>query len=232
MNHMDLTEGHNGQALILARLMAWMSPVFPTGGFAYSAGLETACRNGLVKDTDSLYDWLSDQLTLGSLRNNVILLAEARRCSSSTALSDVNDLALALAGSAERFQETILQGDAFLTAAHPWMVTHGPGRDRLPLPCALPVAVGSLCALGHIPVTQALTAYCHAFVSSQLQAAIRLSVTGQTGATDLLYRLETPILHTADHLTDSTLDDLGSAALTVDICLMNHEVQAGRLFRS
>ena len=45
--------------LDLARLMAWLSPVFPTGGFAYSSGLETAVAEGLVKDEADLLNWLN-----------------------------------------------------------------------------------------------------------------------------------------------------------------------------
>jgi len=42
----------------LLRLMAWLSPAFPIGGFAYSGGLERAVHDGLVRDAAGLGGWL------------------------------------------------------------------------------------------------------------------------------------------------------------------------------
>ena len=44
--------------IALLRLMAWLSPAFPVGGFSYSHGLERAVHDGLVADSDSLAAWL------------------------------------------------------------------------------------------------------------------------------------------------------------------------------
>jgi len=58
-------EGLQTQALL--RLMAWMSPAFPIGSFAWSGGLERAVHDGLVKDADDLAPWLDTILGHGSL---------------------------------------------------------------------------------------------------------------------------------------------------------------------
>ena len=42
----------------LLRLMAWLSPAFPTGAYAYSHGLEWAVAAGDVVDPDTLLAWL------------------------------------------------------------------------------------------------------------------------------------------------------------------------------
>ena len=42
----------------LLRLMAWLSPAFPIGSFAYSGGLERAVHDGLVRDASDLQAWL------------------------------------------------------------------------------------------------------------------------------------------------------------------------------
>ena len=57
--------------------MNWLSPVFPTGGFAYSGGLEQAVRDGAVTDEDALGGWLETLVGRGSIRNDLILLAVA-----------------------------------------------------------------------------------------------------------------------------------------------------------
>ena len=78
----------------------------------------------------------------------------------------------------------------------------------------------------------ALAAYLHAWVSNQLQAAIRLSVTGQQGAARILAALEAEIAGAARRAATSTLDDLGTIAFAAEIASLNHETLQPRLFLS
>src|ERR1700761_3976556 len=94
----------------LLRLLAWLSPSFPTGAYAYSHGLEWAVEWGDILDETALADWLTDVLTHGSGRNDAILLRHAHRGGDFCRL---NDLAIAVAGSRERQMETLDQGTAF-----------------------------------------------------------------------------------------------------------------------
>ena len=105
----------------LLRLMTWLSPAFPVGGFSYSHGLERAVEDGLVTDRESLADWLGALVEFGSGWNDAVLFAEAwRRASDGADFGDLAELAEALAGSLERHRETTLQGAAFLAAAAGW----------------------------------------------------------------------------------------------------------------
>ena len=80
----------------LQLLLAWMSPAFPVGGFAYSHGLECAIDDRQVTDAASLQQWISDLLTRGSGWNDAVIFA---RCWDEDA-DALNELALALAGRA------------------------------------------------------------------------------------------------------------------------------------
>ena len=42
----------------LLSLIQWLSPAFPTGGYAYSHGLEQAVVDGSLTDAPSLRHWL------------------------------------------------------------------------------------------------------------------------------------------------------------------------------
>src|SRR5690606_16887759 len=42
----------------LQLLLTWLSPAFPVGAFAWSAGLETAITSGTVKDRATAQDWI------------------------------------------------------------------------------------------------------------------------------------------------------------------------------
>jgi urease accessory protein len=109
----------------LQLLLAWMSPAFPIGGFAYSHGLEYAIDGRQVTDAATLRQWIEDVLTRGSGWNDAVIFA---RCWDADA-DALNELALALAGSRERYLETTSLGNAFRQAAALWKV-----QNELPLP--------------------------------------------------------------------------------------------------
>jgi urease accessory protein len=226
--HIRMTE-HPGN-LALLRLMTWLSPAFPVGGFAYSHGLERAAHDGLVADRAELEAWLAALLEIGSAWNDAVLFAEAwRRARSGGDLTDLAQCAEALAGSAERHTETMLQGAAFLAAAAGWPT---PTVQRLPENCPYCVAVGAVAGGHGIPLEDALAAWLQAFSSNLVQAAIRLGVTGQAGAMQTVAALEPLVIVAAKRAALSTLDDLGSATFVSDVMAMKHETQYSRLFRS
>ena len=209
----------------LLRLMAWLSPAFPVGSFTYSHGLERAVQDGLVDGRDALGAWIEALVVHGSAWNDGVLFAESwRRGAAGEDPGAAAELAEAMAGSRERHLESTLQGDAFTTAAAAW----GAGASALPY-C---VAVGTTAGRHGVPLQAALGAWLQAFASNQLQAAIRLSVIGQTDAVGLLVALEPSILETAARAARSTPDDLGSCTVAAEIAAMKHETQYSRLFRS
>lgn len=63
----------------LQKLVTWLSPAFPVGAFAWSAGLETAIAERRVTDSERLQNWIEGALMHGSIRTDAILLAEAWR---------------------------------------------------------------------------------------------------------------------------------------------------------
>ncbi|MFJ1308969.1 urease accessory protein UreF [Agrobacterium sp. P15N1-A] len=214
----------------LLRLMAWMSPAFPVGGFSYSGGLEKAVEDRRVGDAAALRDWLETLLRHGSLWNDAVFLAHAWRSAGDAAvLSETADLARALAGSAERYRETVLLGDAFVAAAGAW--PHAV-LDLLPKDVPYPVAVGAVAAGHAVPLRETIAAFLHAGASQIVSAGIRLGVAGQRDGVAILAASEAIIAEMAAWAMQSTLDDLGSATIIADTAAMRHETQGTRLFRS
>lgn len=220
---------HPGNVALL-RLMTWLSPAFPVGGFAYSHGLERAVEDGLVADRDALEDWIAALLEFGSGWNDAVLFADAWRTAQAGGdLADLRELAEALSGSAERHRETMLQGAAFLAAAGGW--PH-PALAAVPRESPYCVAVGAVAGAHGVPLADALSAFLQAFASNLAQAAVRLGVTGQTGAVETMAALEKRVLAVAARAAASSLDDLGAATILSEISAMRHETQYSRLFRS
>lgn len=222
--------GEGGQTQALLRLMAWLSPAFPIGGFAYSGGLERAVYDGLIPGAGDLEAWLETLLHRGSFWNDAVLLTQAwQRHRDGQALEDLAELGLALAGSAERHTETLLLGRGFAAAASAWPADV---FERLPRDLPFPVAVGAIAAAHGIAAEQALAAFLHAAVSQAVSAAIRLNVCGQAQGLAVLASLEGDIEDLAAQASRLTLDDLGGAAIQAEIASLRHETQHSRLFRS
>ncbi len=213
----------------LLRLMSFLSPVFPTGGFAHSAGLEQAAADGMVFDTRTLASWVETQLAHGSAWNDAVFLVAAMQAANDRdALDILSDEARALVSASERLAEMTRQGTSFLDAAAHWFEQGALPRRGTPL-C---VAFGAAAGLSGITREPAAGAFLHAFAINQLQVAIRLSVTGQNGAAAILAQLEPVIAETAARAAHSTLNDLGTCAFLADIAAMNHETLQPRLFLS
>ena len=207
----------------LMRLLAWLSPSFPTGAYAYSHGLEWAVECGDIGDETALGDWLSDVLAHGSARNDAILLRHAHRGGD---LARLNDFATAIASSRERRAETLDQGTAFIAAAAAW---HPP---ELPERVAYPIAVGALAARHGIDEDATTTGYVQGFATNLISAAVRLVPLGQSAGLRVLAELEQIILTVVNETRTATLDDIGGCAFRADIAAMHHETQYTRLFRS
>ena len=205
----------------LLRLLTWLSPAFPTGGFAYSSGLEFAVETKTVCDKPSLTEWIEDLLNAGSLWSDVILLRLAHQG------EDIAELGLALCTTAERRLETSAQGAAFVLAAAAW-----PGVTWGTDPIPYPVAVGKLAAAHNIPENDAALAFLHAACANLISAAIRLIPLGQASGLRVQAALEPAILATLSATSTATADDLGGFCWAADIASQNHETQYTRLFRT
>src|SRR5947209_11754177 len=125
----------------LYRLLAWLSPSFPTGAFSYSHGLEAAAAGGAIHDRTSLQGWVAAIVVQGSGRMDADVLCEAYRAAlagDDAAFDAANRRGVAYRATAELALESSQQGQAFLAtclAAWPdpflqaWIAPH-PG----PLP--------------------------------------------------------------------------------------------------
>lgn len=206
----------------LLTLTQWLSPAYPTGGFAWSHGLEAAVAEGWVRDGDSLYDWLCDVLRDGTGRSEAIWIGRAYHAESTGALARIDAEARAFAPSRERLREAERQGAAFARVTREvW---------ELDLPdLVMPVALGRAARLVDLPRDPAITLYLQSFCGNLVSAAQRLMPLGQTEAQAVLARLGPLCAQTAEAARDG---DVWSNAFLSDIAAMKHETLEPRLFQS
>jgi urease accessory protein len=240
----------------LYRLMAWLSPAFPTGAFSYSSGIEWAVEAGDVTDQESLRAWVESIIRDGSGFCDGVFFAHAWRAEAqrdAARLRAVAELALAFAPTKEKYLETAAQGRAFFdTVRAAWASSAhsrasgnpeslGPrfrGDERIEDlhfvdgDIALPIAVAIACAAHAIPEKPALACMLQAYAANLISAGVRLIPLGQTQGQRLLAQLEALVLTTAARAAATPLEEIGSIALRADLASMRHETQYTRLFRS
>jgi urease accessory protein len=226
--------------LAILRLHSWLSPAFPTGSYSYSHGLEWAAEAGHVHDRKSLVDWLGADLRYGSGRNEALFFGEAWRCATHddrSKLFEVTELAGAFRGTSEFALESSQQAAACLaTLRQVWPDSMLDWLSKIicehQLRPALAVILGVRSANLGIPAGLALPAFLQSYVASLVTAGVRLIPLGQTDGQLAVAALEEAVLSASTQAKNGTVDDLGSAALMVDLASMAHETQYTRLFRS
>jgi len=217
-------------------LLIWLSPAFPVGAFAYSHGLEAAVEAGDIHDATTLQIWLQDLITHGSMKTDAVLVAQGWQAAAQrdiARLREMNDLALALSPSRERYLETSAQGNAFVTAIKAaWGCALIDDISAWDEPIAYPIAVATAAAEHGVQQDALVQSYLVAFLGNLISAAVRLGPVGQTDGQRVTAALLPALQHCAEIVLSAGLEGLGSIALRSDLASMQHETQYSRLFRS
>lgn len=225
----------------LLRLLAWMSPSFPTGAFSFSHGLEAAVEAGRVKRVDDLVEYAATAITRGAGQLDAALLVLAYRAVDARdepALIDVAERAAAMRGSAELALESRVQGHAFLAtvrAAWPSPDIDAPAEllKAAGIEITHPIAVALAAAAARLPLAETLQAFLHGVAANLVSAGVRVIPLGQTDGQRALAALEPVVTGAATRaLAVSGIDDLGASAPLIDLLSIRHETQYTRLFRS
>lgn len=219
----------------LYRLMAWLSPSYPIGAFAYSHGIEWAVEDERITDVDTLTDWIDGLLRHGGGWSDAVAFCHAYEAAADTdALTDLNAFIVALAPSEERHLETVAQGSAFLKTtvdAWPWNNCDAV-RNALDGSVAYPIAVATASAGHGIAKDAALNAFLHGIAATLVSAGVRLIPLGQTDGQRALAQLEETVHDVTASAPVVALSDIGGITMLSDIAAMRHETQYTRLFRS
>lgn len=223
--------------LKLNRLLQLCSANLPVGGFSFSQGLEFAIDIGWINNAKETHDWVSLTLTqalaptdvavmkrlYGALVNNNLeqfnewnQLLVASRESNEFRLADlamgkalVRLLTLLTSIDTEQYQQILLQKQvsfvsAFTVAAY----------------------------LFQLPLHDAQSGFCWAYIDNQIAAATKLVPLGQTQSQNLLFELTEEVesaMKIANALPD---DEIGASLPHLAMASAWHETQYTRLFRS
>jgi len=201
-------------------LFSWFSPNFPIGSFNFSHGLEAAVEMKFIHDSFTLENWISNLITDGSGKTDVILLSNAYRG------KNINELALALCPSKERWIESIKLGKSFSkNIRNNWSYNI---EDDL----AFPVALGKAGSFFSIPLDQLLIIFLQSFVSNLITFGMKHIPLGQSAGQKILINLIPVIQAQSMKYKNYDIKDIGSSAFISDLASMYHENLKNRIYQT
>ena len=201
-------------------LFSWFSPNFPIGSFNFSHGLEAAVEMKFIHDSFTLENWISNLITDGSGKTDVILLSNAYRG------KNINELALALCPSKERWIESIKLGKSFSKNIRDnWSYNI---EDEL----AFPVALGKAGSFFSIPLDQLLIIFLQSFASNLITFGMKHIPLGQSAGQKILINLIPVIQAQSMKYKNYDIKDIGSSAFISDLSSMYHENLKNRIYQT
>lgn len=226
--------------MALLRLMQLADSGFPTGGYAFSHGLEGLHALGLVRDAGDVRAFARTHVeeTLGGVELPAVWHAWHR------ATADDLDGLLALDALLDALKPVPVHrtastriGRRFLESAVtlvPGGMT-GPYRDRLAHGGAgghHAVTFGIVCAAAGIAAMDALLAFGATALTGYVAAAVRLGGIGQGAAQAIVRALHPCLVVACEGATLLPLDDLGGYSPLIDLAGLRHAAVLNRLFTS
>jgi urease accessory protein len=201
-------------------LFSWFSPNFPIGSFNFSHGLEAAVEMKFIHDNFTLENWISNLITDGSGKTDIILLSNAYRG------KNINELALALCPSKERWIESIKLGKSFSKNIRDnWSYNI---EDDL----TFPVALGKAGSFFSIPLDQLLIIFLQSFASNLITFGIKHIPLGQSAGQKILINLIPVIQAQSMKYKNYDITDIGSSAFISDLASMYHENLKNRIYQT
>ncbi len=230
----DPVGGSHASTGWLPLVLQTTDPLFPTGAYAHSLGLEEMCSLGLVRDEGSLREYLASHVLPGLERVDLPYLREAR----AAALADDLEMLVALAAELDA-----LKVARELRAASAALGSRRMQALRVVRPSELLDRFEASGAASHhalvsgvqfadVPLDAALAAYFYQTVAGCCTAALKLIRIGQEGC----QRVLTSSLARAEQVIARSLTvargEAGWFDPLLDIAGMRHEVAEERLFIS
>jgi urease accessory protein len=227
----------------LLNLLHVCDSLFPIGSFAYSDGLESATSAALVRDRDSLREWLDVCLDESIGRSDgpaMAIACSALHDADWDAFTAVNEELTALRPSSTVRMANRSMGWRLLKT---WQALHPDVRLEQALELAhesaapggfgptLPVAFAAVSVCAGISRRDGLAGYVYTRLGATVSAAMRLIALGLTDAHQLLSRVLDRVPATVDDLIARN-GPIESFASALDVAQMTQQYVHSRLFRS
>ncbi len=224
----------------LLRLLQLTDSAFPSGGYAYSHGLEGLFTAGFLAREPDVLDFARAHIeeTLAQQDLPAVHLAHtAARQDDLSALVALDRLLTALRPvpafrlASTRIGRQTLESSVTLYPA-PFVLRYREAVQAGTSPGHHAVAFGGVTAAAAIPVDQAVAGFGANALSGFVAAAVRLGVIGQASAQRIIAQLHPDLARAVADASTLGPDELGGYTPLIDIAGMRQPTLATRLFTS
>lgn len=225
--------------LALLNGLRFVDSFFPSGGFAFSSGLEAAVKDGAVRDGKEFATYVEDLLVHGIARREAIAVAVAHQAATQGRLAKalaVDRTLEALKLGRESRLASRQMGRQIVKAAAEQLHDNRPLLDyrtaveERRTPGHLPVAVGLTLAACGWSRQDTVAAFLYQTAQGMVSAAMKLLPVGQQQGQQLLAGWGPLIAQLSHRVTPQT--QFASWSPVHDIYAMRHSRLESRLFRS
>jgi len=225
----------DSHCLPLLRMLQIASANLPVGAFSYSQGLESAIDAGWIDGSDTMSQWLVEQLQGVMTYQELPLLKrlyEAFKSGSMQEAIKLSEQVIAYRETAELRDEERQRGRAMAKVVQALHPKHHK-IDALPSESANQLYVfAGYCYRENLKCSQTLSAYTYMWLESLVIAAIKLVPLGQTDAQVMIYETMGQIGDVCAISMQVADDEIGYSSPAVAMASSLHETQYSRLFRS
>jgi urease accessory protein len=225
---------------ILLRLLQLCDAGFPTGGYAFSHGLEGLHALGLIRDETDVTAFARDQIeeTLAGIELPAVRRAHRTGATGDVAgLCELDALLDALKPVPAFRSGSVRVGRRFLESAAPLLddprvaaYLAAVRRDEAVGYHA--VAFGAVLAAAGIEEEAAALAFGAVALNGYLAASVRLGIIGQQAAQRIVGTLQPSLIEAAERARHLLPDDWGAYMPLADLAGLRQEALRGRLFAS
>ncbi|MBI4400288.1 MAG: hypothetical protein HY581_01480 [Nitrospirae bacterium] len=225
--------------LSLLRGLRFIDSFFPSGGYAFSSGLEAAVQAGAVRNSEDLSKYVADILRNGQGRCEAVAVAKAwdaqARGSGREAMGADQDLdAMKLCRetrmASQQMGRQVIRIAADQIEGHPILLDFRTAVEADQTPGHLAVSVGLTLGACGWTRTYTVAAYLYQTATGFVAAALKLLPMGQREGQRLLQEWTT-IISEVSHQADAQ-SVMSSWVPVQDIFSMRHSRLESRLFRS
>lgn len=225
--------------LSLLNGLRFVDSFFPSGGFAFSSGLEAAVNGGAVHDGKSFAPYVEDLLLQGIARREAVAVAVAHQAGEAGRMTSVLEIDRALESlklgrdsrlASRQMGRQVIKAAAEQLRGHRPLTDYRKAVEEGRTPGHLPLAVGLTLAACGWSRQDSVAAFLYQTAQGMISAAMKLLPVGQQQGQQLLAKWA-PMIVQLSH-TVTVQSGLGSWSPVHDIYAMRHARLESRLFRS
>ena len=226
------------------RLLQFGDSVFPVGSFTFSNGLEMAVQVGVVRDRETLREYVRTVTRQAATSDAIALLAGhraavagdvdgIRRADEAVLLRKLTDetrtmtirMGRKLAEAASR-----IVGDSVLDKR--FRATESAARSAIdaPVPVTYPVALGAVAAAVGLSEQDAFAAHQYGTAMVVLSAALRLMRVDHLDVQEILFAVNAAVADDYRDVATASLEDMRAFAPVVDVLAAAHRHAHVRMF--